>query len=82
MPDARINTIAMTARLDLNVPWPTKNALLRVAQGRQISLSDVVRQSLLAGLPFAYPEFDQLHDEEIERYLHSEVTNDRPDTAE
>lgn len=82
MTDAQNVIIAMDARLDLNVTRPMKNALNSIAQMRQISMSDVVRQALLAGLPFAYPEWSDIHDRQLEIYIsQNEVNDDRPATA-
>jgi hypothetical protein len=69
MSDDSETAIAMDARVDLNVTWPTKNALMAIARERQISVSDVVRQALKAGLPFVYPEFNELMRQATEDYM-------------
>lgn len=55
----------MDRRVDINITPAMLRALNRVANGRKLSRADVIRQSMLTGMPIAFPEYEEFYQQEV-----------------
>lgn len=58
--------LKLSAKVNLSLTEALKEALYTVAARRNLSFSDVVRQSMLAGMDSTFPEFFDIYNEILE----------------
>lgn len=63
--EARQERTRLSRRADFNLSPLLMSVLDIIADRYSMSRSDVIRQSMLAGLPIAFPDYNDIYQEEV-----------------